>query len=65
MLRAFRNLFMGPKPEALNTPADLSWGTRLPLLLLLVALLAVGFSPELLNQFIRPAVNGLFTAMAG
>lgn len=65
MLRAFRNLFMGPKPEALITPADLSWGTRLPLLLLLVALLAVGFSPELLNQFIRPAVNGLFTAMAG
>jgi hypothetical protein len=31
----------------------------------LVALLAVGFAPELLNQFIRPAVNGLFTAMAG
>ena len=26
---------------------------------------AVGFAPELLNQFIRPAVNGLFTAMAG
>ena len=65
MLRAYRNIFMGPKPDKLVAPADLSWATRLPLLLLLVALLAVGFAPELLNQFIRPAVNGLFTAMAG
>lgn len=65
MLRAYRNVFMGPKSEKLTTPADLSWAARLPLLLLLVALIAVGFAPELLNQFIRPAVNGLFLGMAG
>jgi len=65
MLRAYRSIFMGPKPDKLVAPADLSWAARLSFLLLLVALLAVGFAPELLNQFIRPAVNGLFTAMAG
>ena len=65
MLRAYRTVFMGPKPDKLTTPSDLTWAARIPLLLLLVALIAVGFAPDLLNQFIRPAVNGLFTAMAG
>lgn len=65
MLRGYRILFMGPKPEKLESPADLSWGIRLPLLLLLLGLLAVGFVPELLNQFIRPAVNGLFLVSTG
>lgn len=65
MLRAYRMVFMGPRPEKLETPADLTWATRLPLLLLLVALLAVGFAPDLLNQYIRPAVNGLFLVTAG
>ncbi len=57
MLRAYRTVFMGPKPEKLAVPADFSWNDRLPLLLLLIALLAVGFAPELLNQYIRPAVT--------
>lgn len=65
MLRAYRSLFMGPVAPKMATPADLSWATRLPLLLLLVALLAVGFVPELLNQFIRPAIEGLFLVTAG
>jgi NADH-quinone oxidoreductase subunit M len=59
MLRAYRHLFMGPKPEKLETGADLTWGTRLPLLLLVVTLLLVGFIPETLNQFIRPAVENI------
>jgi NADH-quinone oxidoreductase subunit M len=65
MLRAYRTVFMGPKPEKLAVPADFSWNDRLPLLLLLIALLAVGFAPELLNQYIRPAVNGILPVMAG
>jgi len=65
MLRAYRAVFTGPKPEKLAAPADLAWNARLPLLLLLAALLAVGFAPELLNQFIRPAVNGLLPVAAG
>lgn len=65
LLRAYRSLFMGPKPERLETPADLGWDFRVPALILLVGLLAVGFAPELLNQFIRPAVSGLFLVSAG
>jgi len=65
MLRAYRTLFMGPKPERLSAPADLSWPDRIPLLILLVALILVGFAPDLLNQFIRPAVNGLLLGSAG
>jgi NADH-quinone oxidoreductase subunit M len=65
MLRAYRTVFMGPKPEKLAVPADFSWNDRLPLLLLLIALLAVGFAPELLNQYIRPAVNGILPVVAG
>lgn len=65
MLRAYRGVFMGPKPEKLEAPADLAWSTRLPVLILLVALLAAGFVPDLLNQFIRPAVYGLLPVSAG
>lgn len=60
MLRAYRSLFMGDTPAKLESPADLTWATRLPVLLLLVPLMLVGFVPEILNQFIRPAVEGLF-----
>ncbi len=65
MLRAYRSIFMGPIASKLEAPSDLTWATRLPLLLLLVALMAVGFIPELLNQFIRPAINGFFLIKAG
>jgi len=65
MLRAYRRLFFGDAPKKLAAPADLDWAARAPLLLLLVALVAVGFAPELLNQFIRPAVEGFFLVSAG
>jgi len=62
MLRAWHLIFMGPIPKTLEAPADICWGTRLPLLILLVPLIAVGFVPELLNQFIRPAITVLLAA---
>jgi len=65
MLRAYRQIFLGPKSGKLKTPADLDWSMRVPLLILLVTLLAVGFVPELLNQYIRPAINGIFLISAG
>ncbi len=65
MLRAFRNLFMGPAMKKMATPEDLTMTERLPYFLLLGTLIAVGFVPELLNQFIRPAVEGLFLITAG
>ncbi|MEM9281116.1 MAG: NADH-quinone oxidoreductase subunit M [Verrucomicrobiota bacterium] len=64
MLRAFRSIFMGPIPERLEAPSDLNWSARVPLLILLVALMSVGFIPEILNQFIRPAIEGFFLVSA-
>lgn len=65
LLRAYRHIFFGPLPKKFATPADLGWTIRLPLLLLVGTLLAVGLAPELLNQYIRPAINGLLLISAG
>jgi len=65
MLRAYRHLFLGPLPKKLATPADLDWSMRVPLILLVVTLVAVGFVPELLNQYIRPAINGILLVTPG
>lgn len=65
MLRAYRSLFFGPEPTTLKGVRDLTWATRLPVLLLLITLMSVGFVPELLNQFIRPAIDGFFLVTAG
>lgn len=65
MLRAYRSLFFGPAAATLPKTHDLTWTTRLPVLMLLVVLMSVGFVPELLNQFIRPAIDGLFLVTAG
>ncbi|MDF1823059.1 MAG: NADH-quinone oxidoreductase subunit M [Verrucomicrobiales bacterium] len=65
MLRAFRNLFLGTPEEKMKTPTDMTMAARLPYFLLLATLIAVGFVPEILNQFIRPAVEGLFLTTAG
>ncbi|MEM7602861.1 MAG: NADH-quinone oxidoreductase subunit M, partial [Verrucomicrobiota bacterium] len=64
MLRAFRNLFLGPPEDKMAKPADMTMAGRLPYFLLLATLIAVGFVPEILNQFIRPAVEGLFLLTA-
>ena len=65
MLRAYRKLFFGPSPESLKETQDLTWISRIPMLILLVALIAVGFVPELLNQYIRPAIEGLLLVSPG
>ncbi len=58
MLRAFRAMFKGPAQEglALTNPTIFE---RLPILLLVAALLTVGFYPESLMQFLRPTIETL------
>lgn len=65
VLRAYRSLFYGESLQKADAPADMTWACRLPVLLLLGTLLLVGFAPEILNQFIRPAVEGLFLSTHG
>ena len=38
---------------------------RVPMIVLIVTLVAVGFVPELLNQYIRPAINGILLVTPG
>ncbi|MEX2579039.1 MAG: NADH-quinone oxidoreductase subunit M [Verrucomicrobiales bacterium] len=65
MLRAYRSIFYGPAPAKLQSKADLAWPAALPVLILLVALISVGFVPELLNQYIRHALDGFFLVTPG
>jgi NADH-quinone oxidoreductase subunit M len=53
MLRAYRNIFQGPAVPATASAADLSFVDRLPALLLVVALFAVGLYPNLLLQLLK------------
>ena len=53
MLRAFRKMFHGPLVPATSPAVDLPLSDRLPSLLLVAALLAVGLYPNLLLNLLR------------
>ena len=59
MLRAFRHVFLGEPAEVCQKASDLPFASRLPVFLLLAALLAAGFVPELLMKAIRPFADAL------
>ena len=52
-LRAYRKIFQGPAVRATETAADLTFADRIPVLLLAVALLAVGLYPNLLLSLLK------------
>ena len=58
MLRAYRNLFQGSLGEDVS-PTDLSPAEKLPIYLLIAALLVTGFFPNLILGPVSPAVNSL------
>jgi NADH-quinone oxidoreductase subunit M len=75
-LRAVAAVFFGPETEAMSrvaaekAPEDLAWSERVPALILLAALLVIGFWPSSLSAPVDAAVNVLFapeptTAVAG
>lgn len=53
MLRAYRNIFQGPTVKRTATVTDLSLTDRIPALLLVVVLLAVGVCPNLLLHLLK------------
>lgn len=67
-LRAAARIFFGAPSEQLqrvtnaHPPADLTWGERLPALLLLAALLFFGFYPKALSQPVDHALKPAVTA---
>ena len=64
-LRSTARIFFGPPTERMNEvitrhpPLDLNWGEKLPALLLLAALLAVGFWPKSMSDPINAALAGM------
>jgi len=62
-LRAVARIFFGAPTPALssvmaaNPPADLAWGDRVPALILLVALLVVGFWPKSISTPLNAALT--------
>jgi NADH-quinone oxidoreductase subunit M len=67
MLRAYRKLFMGEpmkysplaKADADTPITDLTWGERLPILVLIAALLIVGMRPSLLLDLLTPTIESM------
>jgi NADH-quinone oxidoreductase subunit M len=53
MLRAYRSVFHGPSVKATESAADLTIAERIPALLLILALLAVGLYPNLLLNLLK------------
>ncbi len=64
MLRAFRKVFKGEPSEAVTGATDLKCCGRIPVLLLLIALLVTGFFPYLLMQAAGPFADALAKAIA-
>lgn len=53
MLRAYRRIFQGPAVKSTESVADLTFADKIPALLLVVALLAVGLYPNLLLNLMK------------
>ena len=53
MLRAYRNIFQGPSMKATASAADLTLAERIPAVLLVLALLAVGLYPNILLNLLK------------
>lgn len=53
MLRAYRNIFQGPPVKSTESAADLTCCDRLPAILLVLALFAVGLYPNLLLNLLN------------
>lgn len=53
MLRAYRNIFHGPTVKSTEAAADLTFADRIPALLLIASLFAVGLYPNLLLNLLK------------
>ncbi len=64
MLRAYRAVFMGPLPERWLALTDMRQVLRLPLALLVAALLWLGFFPQTFVRVLTPTFKPLFSQPA-
>ena len=62
MLRAYRASFMGTTPERWTTLPDIARNLRVPIALLVAALLWLGFFPQTFVRLLTPTFESHFTA---
>ncbi len=56
MLRAYRNIFQGPSVKSTEAAADITFTQRIPAILLIIALFAVGLYPNLLLNLLKSSL---------
>ena len=61
MLRAYRSVFKGETSEVAAEATDLTGDSRIPVFLLLAALLIVGFFPSCLLKAVNPVVEAILS----
>jgi len=59
MLRAYRAIFMGEPGKTVAGWSDLASGLRIPLLMLIAALMFAGFFPGIFLNYVKPSVEAL------
>ncbi len=59
MLRAYKAIFMGEPSKAVATWTDVVGAARVPVLLLIAALMIAGFAPKTVLAFVKPSVEAL------
>ena len=64
MLRAYRKTFMGTVREQWQKLPDLSPALRVPVMLLVAALLCYGFFPQILVRNVIPTFGGVLSTNA-
>ncbi len=62
MLRAYRAAFMGEPGQAIGGWKDVTTGLRIPVILLLAALMFAGFFPSAFLNYLKPSIEALVTA---
>lgn len=59
MLRAYKQIFMGEPAKSISSWSDLAGATRIPILLLIAALMITGFVPQSVLSYVKPSVEAL------
>ena len=62
MLRGYRNAFMGSMPERWKNVVDMRQNLRLPIALLVAALICFGFFPQYLVRIVSPTLQNSLSA---
>lgn len=59
MLRAYKQIFMGEPAKSISSWPDLAGAARLPIILLIAALMITGFVPRTVLSYVKPSVEAL------